>query len=74
MGMSYRVAFDVTDPATGLQHPVILSGGLWHGDVLLYDFSLMHQGLAGRMEAIGAARVPPTSLRKAKSQPTNNVA
>lgn len=50
MGMSYRVAFDVTDPATGQKHPVILSGGLWHGDVLLYDFSLMHQGLAGRME------------------------
>ena len=50
MGMSYRVSFDVTDPQTGLKHPAILSGGLWNGDVLLYDFSLMHQGLAGRME------------------------
>ena len=50
MGVSYRSTFDVTDPQTGLKHPVILSGGLWHGDVLLYDFSLMHQGLAGRME------------------------
>ena len=48
--MSYRLAFDVADPATGEMHPVILSGGLWHGTTLLYDFSLMNQGLAGRIE------------------------
>lgn len=50
MGMSYRLALDITDPVTGEKHPAILAGGIWHGDVLLYDFSLMHQGIAGRME------------------------
>ena len=37
MGMSYRIAFDVTDPVTGLQRPVDMSGGLWHGDALLAE-------------------------------------
>jgi hypothetical protein len=31
MGMSYPIALDVTDPVTGLKHPVVMSGGLWRG-------------------------------------------
>lgn len=48
--MSYRLAFDLPDPETGTKHPLILSGGLWHGDVFLYDFSLAWLGLGGRIE------------------------
>jgi len=56
--MSYRMSFEITDPVTGEKHPVILAGGLWHGDVLLYDFSLMHHGLAGRMECDWRSKGP----------------
>jgi hypothetical protein len=56
--MSYLI-FEITDPVTSKKHPVILAGGgLWHGDVLLYDFSLMHQGLAGRMECDWRSKGP----------------
>ncbi|MDO8349274.1 MAG: class I SAM-dependent methyltransferase [Planctomycetota bacterium] len=48
--MSYRIAFDMPDPETGTSQPLILSGGLWHGDVFLYDFSLAWLGLSGRIE------------------------
>lgn len=48
--MSYRLAYDVQDPETGTKHPLLLSGGMWHGDVVLYDFSLAHHGLSGRIE------------------------
>ncbi len=48
--MSYRLAYDMTDPATGQTHQLVLSGGLWNGDVFLYDFSVAHHGLSGRIE------------------------
>lgn len=58
MGMSYRLTFEITDPVTESKHPVILAGGLWHGDVMLYDFSLMDHGLAGRMECDWRSKGP----------------
>jgi len=64
MGMSYRLSFEITDPVTGKKHPAILAGGLWHGEVLLYDFSLMHQGLAGRMECDWRSKGPVYHLEQ----------
>lgn len=49
-GMSYRLAYALTDSETGASHQLLLSGGMWHGDVFLYDFSLAHYGLSGRIE------------------------
>jgi 2-polyprenyl-3-methyl-5-hydroxy-6-metoxy-1,4-benzoquinol methylase len=49
-GMAYRLAYAFADPATGREGNLILSGGMWHGDVMLYDFTLTHFGLAGRIE------------------------
>lgn len=48
--MSYRLAYNLPDPATGATDLLLLSGGLWHGDVFLYDFSFAALGLAGRIE------------------------
>lgn len=48
--MSYRLAYELPDPETGEPHLLLLSGGMWHGDVFLYDFSLAHYGLSGRIE------------------------
>lgn len=48
--MSYRLAYDLPDPESGGTMPLILSGGLWNGDVFLYDFSLAPLGLGGRIE------------------------
>lgn len=48
--MSYRLAYDLLDAETGQKHPLILSGGLWHGEAMLYDFSFTALGLAGRIE------------------------
>lgn len=48
--MSYRLAYNLSDPETGATHTLLLSGGMWHGDVFLYDFSLQQLGLAGRIE------------------------
>jgi len=48
--MSYRLGYNLPDPETGAVHPLVLSGGLWHGDVFLYDFSVTHLGLGGRIE------------------------
>lgn len=49
-GMSYRMSYDVLDPVTGKKHLLVLAGGLWHGDMLIYDFALMTLGLSGRIE------------------------
>jgi SAM-dependent methyltransferase len=50
MAMSYRLAFDMIDDATGERHSLLLSGGLWYGDTFLYDFAFPRHGLAGRIE------------------------
>ncbi len=50
MAMSYRLVCDIRDGASGAVHPMYLSGGLWHGDTFLYDFSFPHFGLSGRIE------------------------
>lgn len=50
MGMSYRLSYDITDPLTGSKHPLVLSGGMWHGDAMLYEFMLRDHGLSGRIE------------------------
>ncbi|MFK7738891.1 MAG: class I SAM-dependent methyltransferase [Planctomycetota bacterium] len=48
--MSCRLAYDLTDAATGELHPLVLSGGMWHGDTMLFDFSIAACGLSGRVE------------------------
>ena len=58
MGMSYRMSLDVTDPLTGSKHPVMLAGGLWHGDVLLFDFALLDLGLSGSIECDWRSKGP----------------
>jgi SAM-dependent methyltransferase len=62
MGMSYRLAYELPDPETGDKHLLMLSGGLWHGDVFLYDFSLAHYGLSGRIECDWRANGPRYTL------------
>ncbi|MCK5942709.1 MAG: class I SAM-dependent methyltransferase [Planctomycetes bacterium] len=48
--MSYRLGYDLIDPVTGSKHPLVLSGGMWNGDTLLYEFMLQDHGLSGRIE------------------------
>ena len=58
------MAFDLTDAETGARHPIVLSGGLWHGDVMLYDFMLPDHGLAGKIECDWRSTGPRYTLEQ----------
>ena len=61
---SYRLGFDLHDPLTKGTHTVVLSGGLWHGETMLYDFMLPKLGISGRVECEVRATGPRYTLEQ----------
>lgn len=64
IGMNYRLAFDITDHESGRTHALVLSGGIWHHETLLYQFMLPSLGIAGRIECECASSGPRYQLEQ----------